>query len=361
MKELFELIEKRRGAQGFPHAIATVLRVDGSSYRRPGARMLINARGRVAGSISGGCLERSVVAEGQRAILDGQPRLLAFDTTDQDDLALGTSLGCQGKIWIGLEVLPPGLPWTLEKIVADVGLRREPAVLVTKTAENPALSFEMTAVFDEGEDPTIAEIFCTQRTRYDTKRASLLEWLAPPLSLLLFGGGPDVGPITRLAAELGYQVTVIDRRPDIALRENFPQAQEVILAKPHELTKLLRPDDRTATVVMNHHYETDRDVLAALTTFRIPYIAMLGPRRRTTRILEELTTKGLNTKAIAQGLHAPAGLDIGAETPEQIALAILAEIQATFAGRTGGNLRERNAPIHADAFTNPGLRCGLPA
>ena len=360
MKELFELIEKRRVAQNFPHAIATVLRVDGSSYRRPGARMLINARGRVAGSISGGCLERSVVTEGQRAILDGQPRLLTFDTTDQDDLAMGTSLGCQGKIWIGLEVVPPSLPWSLEMIVADVGLRREPAVLLTKTAENPALSFETTAVFDEGEDPVIAGIFNTRRTRYDVDRASLLEWLTPPLSLLLFGGGPDIGPMTRLAAELGYQVTVIDRRADIALKENFPQAQQVVLARPHEFARLLSPDDRTAAVVMNHHYETDRDVLAALTSFQIPYIAMLGPKRRTGRILEELTAEGHNVRAIAHVLHAPAGLDIGAETPEQIALAILAEIQATFAGRKGGNLRDRNAPIHADTFTGSGLRCALP-
>jgi xanthine/CO dehydrogenase XdhC/CoxF family maturation factor len=111
---------------------------------------------------------------------------------------------------------------------------------------------------------------------------------------------------------------------------------------------------------MNHHYDTDRDVLAALTSFQIPYIAMLGPKRRSARILEEITDEGHNVKALAQSLHAPAGLDIGAETPEQIALAILAEIQATFAGRRGGNLRERNAPIHADAFTDPEPTCALP-
>jgi len=361
MKELFELIEKRCGARGFPHAVATVLRVEGSSYRRPGARMLIDAHGRVAGSISGGCLERSVVAEGQRAILDGRPRLLTFDTTDQDDLAFGTSLGCQGKIWIGLEVLPANATWPLEIIAEEVRSRRKPAVLVTQVTNAPALRFETFALFDEGDDSEVSGVFRTRRTRYDKTHDALLEWLAPPLSLLLFGGGPDVGPMLRLAIELGHEVTVIDRRPDIAQRENFPEARRVISAKPHELAALLDSDDRTAAVLMNHHYDTDRDVLASLIPFHLPYIAMLGPKRRTVRILEELGLEGHDVGAVADVLHAPAGLDIGAETPEQIALAILAEVQATLAGRSGGNLRERNAPIHADAFTDLSPTCAIPA
>ena len=361
MKELFELIEKRRAAQAFPHAVATVLRVEGSSYRRPGARMLINAHGRVAGSISGGCLERNVVSEGQQAILDGRPRLLTFDTTDQDDLAFGTSLGCQGKIWIGLEVLPGNSTWPIEIITEEVRLRRKPAVLVTQIMNAPDLRFQTIAFFDEDQNSEVSDVFGTRRTRYNPSRSALFEWLGAPLSLLLFGGGPDVTPMLRLAVELGHEVTVIDRRSDIARRENFPQAREVICAKPHELDALVHPDNRTAAVLMNHHYDTDRDVLGSLIPFHLPYIAMLGPKRRTTRILEDLEVEGHDVEAVSRALHAPAGLDIGAETPEQIALAILAEIQTVMAGRNGGSLRDRNAPIHADAFTDSLPTCAIPA
>ena len=131
-----------------PHAVATVLRVEGSSYRRPGARMLIDVHGRVAGSVSGGCLEKSVVAQGQAALSDGRARLLSFDTTDQDDLAFGTSLGCEGKIWIGLEVLPAGEPWPLEAVVRDVRRQRQPAALVTEIhGEKENVQFHSGAVF----------------------------------------------------------------------------------------------------------------------------------------------------------------------------------------------------------------------
>ncbi|HSI84423.1 MAG TPA: XdhC family protein, partial [Candidatus Methylacidiphilales bacterium] len=131
MKEITELFKARQQAPGVPHAVATVLRVEGSSYRRPGARMLVNIHGRVAGSVSGGCLERSVIAQAQKAIADNRMQLIMFDTTDQDDLAFGSSLGCQGKIWIGIEVLKAGQEWGLDSLVRNVRERREPAALLT--------------------------------------------------------------------------------------------------------------------------------------------------------------------------------------------------------------------------------------
>jgi xanthine dehydrogenase accessory factor len=366
VKELLELFAARQRARHVPHALATVLRVEGSSYRRPGARMLINAHGRVAGSVSGGCLEKNVIARGQAVLQEGGAQLLSFDTTDQDDLAFGTSLGCQGKIWIGVESLPANRAWPLAELVEEARRRRQPAALITRIiGDGEQFHFESSAIFEEesvveasgfyaAPREEIAEVLRLRKTRFVGRSmpdSTLVEWLGPPVSLLLFGGGPDVRPMARLARELGHEVTVIDRRPDFARHENFPEAKEVLLAKPHEVAALLRTDSRTAAVVMNHHYETDRDVLASILPLDLPYIAMLGPKRRTVRILEELGAGGHDVGALAESLHGPAGLDIGAETPEQIALAILAEMQATMTSRNGGKLRQRRAPIHAEAFT----------
>jgi xanthine dehydrogenase accessory factor len=366
VKELFELIEARRLQQDTPHTVATVLRVEGSSYRRPGARMLMNIHGRVAGSISGGCLEKAVISEGRRALADGRPRLLAFDTTDQDDLALGASLGCQGKIWIGLEVLPANAAWPLEQVAGRIRQLRKCAALVTQPwGENESLRFESQLIFeDESEavDAAVQDVLLHHKTNFEPSGGgfgSLIEFLAPPLSLLLFGAGPDVLPMIRLARTLGHDVTVIDRRPEFARTEHFPGANQVLAAQPHQLGSILKCDDRTVAVLMNHHYDTDRDVLASLIPFSLPYLAMLGPKKRTVRILAELREEGHDVNGISATLHGPAGLDIGAESPEQIALAILAEIQATLSQRNGGKLRQRKAPIHSDAFTHSEIPCAV--
>ena len=366
MKELFELIEVRRQESGAPHAVATVLRVEGSSYRRPGARMLMNIHGRVAGSISGGCLEKAVISEGRCALIDGRPRLLVYDTTDQDDLALGASLGCQGKIWIGPEVLPANSVWPLEAVVDEICRRRKFAALITRTCgENECPRFESRLIFEDESDAADAsaqEVLLHHKTSFQRTRDgvdSLIEFLAPPLSLLLFGAGPDVLPMIRLARQLGHEVTVIDRRSEFARAEFFPEATQVLAAPPHQLRSVLKCDDQTVAVLMNHHYDTDREVLAALIPLGLPYLAMLGPKKRTVRILEELREEGHDVGAVADTLHGPAGLDIGAESPEQIALAILAEIQATLSCRSGGKLRQRKAPIHSDAFTQAEPPCAV--
>jgi xanthine dehydrogenase accessory factor len=372
MKELFDLIQARRREPSVPHAVATVLRVEGSSYRRPGARMLVNVHGRVAGSVSGGCLEKAVISKARQALLDGESRLMTFDTTDQDDLAFGSSLGCNGKIWIGVEALAPGQPLPLEVFVERVRRHRTPAALITSIfAEGPGIRFQTHAAFaDTPESATglvipqneLRHVFEHRRSRFVDRGPSgsaLVEWLGPPLALFLFGAGPDVLPLLRIAHELGHEVTVVDRRAEYARADHFPGATRVVLAKPPEVATYLEADDRTAAILMNHHYDTDRDVLASLLPLDLPYIAMLGPKKRTSRILDELRSEGHDVDTAAETLHGPAGLDIGAETPEQIALAILAEIQATLAGRKGGKLRQRQEPIHTPLPFQP-VECAIP-
>jgi xanthine/CO dehydrogenase XdhC/CoxF family maturation factor len=325
--------------------------------------MLMNVHGRIAGSVSGGCLEKAVVSEARRCLMDGRPRLLSYDTTDQDDLAMGTSLGCQGKIWIGLEVLQAHAGWALESIAKQIHYRRKPAALITRLHEKTdSVSFGTDVVFEDeayGGHDAVSEVLNKRKTRFvqDKESSALIEWVAPPVSLLLFGAGPDVLPMLNLGMQMGHEVTVIDRCPECAIPENFPGAHGVILAKPHQIGKVVKSDAFTVGVLMNHHYDTDRDSLASLIPLGLPYLAMLGPKRRTQRILDELRSEGHDVEGVAESLHGPAGLDIGAETPGQIALAILAEIQATLSRRKGGKLRERNAPIHSDSFSRQDPIC----
>ena len=249
-------------------------------------------------------------------------------------------------------------------------MNRAPLVTRIQTTSG-RIRFVSTPLFSGEEDEIEAiwrqdvyDVLAERKNRFvtdQTRSGALIEWLAPPLRLVLLGGGYDVPPLVRLGRELGHEIIVVERRIDIARAENFPSANQVIASKPHEIAFHLSPDQRTVAVIMNHHYDTDRDALAALLPLRLPYIAVLGPKRRTERMLEEIEDEGhdLSPDVLAT-IHGPAGLDIGAETPEQIGLAILAEIQAVLAGRNGIKLRERVAPIHAESSPSHSL-CLLPA
>ena len=367
MKELLAILEARARAPHLSHVLATVVRVEGSSYRRPGARMLVSAAGRVAGSVSGGCLERDVVSRSLEVLLRNQPRLLRYDTNDQDDLALGTSLGCQGTIEILLQPVPPG-PWKLEKIAGEVLAKGTPVVisLIYRADDNPALvgnSFLVDEDVSEDDLPNggvfleeAEKVMLSKRPGHlawgnETEAGeALIERIAPPLSLVIFGAGQDAPPLVRLAKELGHRVTVVDRRIEFARFEIFPEADEVFCLPPHKVHTKVRLGEGTAVVVMNHHYETDRALLALLLSHPPAYLAMLGPRKRTDRMLRELAEEGKRFPEEALSLlRAPAGLDLGAENAEQIALSILAEIQAVTAGHSAVALRSRPGPIHAVA------------
>jgi xanthine dehydrogenase accessory factor len=371
MKEILEIIQARTALPHLPFALATVVRVEGSSYRRPGARMLIGAHGRVAGSVSGGCLERDVVSKGLAVILNREAQLVAYDTTDQDDMAFGTALGCEGRIEIAIEPLLPGLPWTLGQTVPFILDRREPLALATVyrgKVDGRSLAGHAFTLGPDGAKPeapfgpelaspieadmkAVLAAGKTQSKSYTAVAGTLdvlIERLAPPVPLLIFGGGHDAPPLVRLAKELGYQVTVVDRRPDFADPASFPGADRVVCAKPRQVADRFPIDPGAAAVIMNHHYETDRDFLGILLSRKLAYLGIMGPRKRTDRIIAELEQAGAAFPPENRArLHAPIGLDLGSENPEQIALSILAEIQATLAGRTAVQLRSRSAPIHA--------------
>jgi xanthine/CO dehydrogenase XdhC/CoxF family maturation factor len=366
MKELLEIINARDAQPAIPYALATVVKVAGSSYRRPGARMLISARGRLAGSVSGGCLEKDVISRGLGVILSGEAQMAVYDTTELDDMAFGASLGCEGRIEIFIEPVPPGAPWTLAEAAGLIRRERRAGALVVVyrgggciapgtlflRAGDEARSWPAQMPVLLGMEEDFARVVATKKPLSQTYATPggpidvLVQRIAPPLRLVLFGGGHDVPPLVRLAKELGHEVVVVDRRADFAEAARFPGADRVVHARPAEVAARVPLDEDAAVVIMNHHYETDAELLGLMLTQPLAYLGMLGPRKRTARILDELRERGaVFTEEQLEKLHAPAGLDLGSENPEQIALCILAEIQAEMNGRSGANLRDRQGPI----------------
>lgn len=324
MKELAEILQKR--APGM--AVATVVKTTGSSYRRPGARMLVGKDGAIAGSISGGCLEQDVVEHARKVCATEKPILLSYDTTMEEDVLFGVGLGCKGVIEILVEPLNGPAGSMLDHVELSL-------------AQGESCSFN--TIFRSDDPQRLGQRVQERRVGEEL----FTETILPPIDLVIFGAGFDAIPLSRFAKELGFRVTVVDRRPAYATRERFPEADEVRILEAAQIDQL-HLSSRAAAVVMAHHYVTDRDYLRALLPSPLQYLGVMGPRRRCEKMLQEFRDEGLMLgDELLSKLHNPVGLDIGAEGPEQIALAIVSEICAAFAGHNGGILREKKGPIHS--------------
>ncbi|MBV9851985.1 MAG: XdhC family protein [Armatimonadetes bacterium] len=367
MKELQEIAwawEALR-RQGQSAALATVVRVDGSAYRRPGARMLVEPDGQTVGSVSGGCLEADVVLRAQRVRETEESAVVTYDTTDDSDILLGVGLGCRGVVRVLIERLSPQCD---DAITLPAGLLRgrEASALATVYHAEGATGLrvgERLLLGADGREIGHPALRAGARRALDAGKSAcrtirvagghaevFFEVIWPPRPLVIFGAGQDAQPLARLAKEVGWHVTVADSRPALAVPSRFPEADAVLVSPRDGLPASLALDERTAAVVMTHNYLQDRALLAALLPSPVWYLGVLGPKRRTELLLAELREDGLIiTDAMRARLHGPVGLDIGAETPEGIALAIVAEIQAMATGRAGGLLRERSGPLYSPA------------
>lgn len=379
MKDLQTILGRARALDeaGASYVLATVVQTSGSVYRGPGTRMLIEADLQSLGTISGGCLEGDVRENARAVFADGQPRLLHYDATSEDDILWGTGLGCSGTVDVLLERLPSG-PLHYPTFLHGCALENRHGVLVTvfaaegetKAAPGQHLILderknalddiadselcaiahnaagEMLATLDDTRLPVVPG--CTRHCALTHgKAALLLEPLLPPIALYLFGAGYDAAPLARLASELGWRVTVADHRPAYARAEHFPWARQVLLAQPGRLPETLPFDNRSCAVVMSHNYLQDQVLLRDLLDAPLAYLGVLGPHQRTQRLLADLRKEGIaSSDEQAARLFGPVGLDIGAETAEEIALSILGEIQAVLTGRKGGSLRNHPGPIH---------------
>jgi xanthine dehydrogenase accessory factor len=334
-----------------PHAgqavLATLVKVAGSAYSGPGARLLVLPNATVAGALGAGCFEKDLAGHAERIRSAAAPDMVTYDLTTDDDKPWGLGLGCHGKLDLLLEPVPPGGAPEHLTFLAEAAAQRQAAVVATlfRTGGDPAFALGArlllradgraagrllhghlgATVLEEARTALAAgrSRLCTHRVAGGEAEV-LLEYVPPPIALVLCGDGRDTAPLARLGALLGWQVS--------------------LLAKDVVPTAL---DERTAAVVMSHNYERDLALLAALLPSPARYVGILGARVRTKQILADLVKRGLApTKAQLARLHAPVGLDIGAETPSEVALSVAAEVQAVMTGRRGGALGERKGPIH---------------
>lgn len=367
MKELQEILKRaKQFAPGEQAILATVVDVTGSGYRRPGARMLIDQKGYSIGTVSGGCLEADVLERAKKVLQTGQATVITYDTTTNEDSVFGFGMGCRGIVRILLEPIEKG-SFLVEGLEVSFAKRDRQlmATVVSSVNDLPVggrIYFTKTEQFNFEGFPDVSEIepevfkdceklfYANAGSLINTYRTEkgefevFFEVINPPVTLLLFGAGYDAVPLADFAKNLGWNISIIDHRPAWATAERFPQSNEIIVARPDNLNESLFRDENSVAVVMTHNYESDSQLLPRLLNSECLYIGALGPKKRTERILEE---SGLSfTEEQLSRLYAPIGLDIGAETPEEIALAIISEIKTALAKKNGGFLRAKNGGIH---------------
>jgi xanthine/CO dehydrogenase XdhC/CoxF family maturation factor len=362
LNELLQAIDTA-ARQGEETILATVVKVEGSAYRRPGARMLIPIHGRTVGTVSGGCLEQDLAKKAWWLTDSGEPVVRRYSTgatEDEDDeqSTLTFGLGCNGTVFVMLERLRAKSPAPAIDLLRRVRDSQQPAAMATVIAssrdasarvgdrllsntEGSLRNLQLNSAMRRGLHKTLMQKKSSIRL-YSNARGEVevfFEYIAPPPRLVIIGAGHDAQPLVRMAKLLDWHVSVIDSRSHFARAERFPQADAVILASldnPFDLAPLI---DGAAVAVMTHSYRQDRHWLGLALQAAPAYIGQLGPRERTERLLAKI---GTSTSA----LHYPMGLDLGGDAPQSVALAILAEMTAVMNQRQGGMLRNRGKPIH---------------
>lgn len=365
MKEITRIVEvfEQINFSERKAALATVVWVEGSSYRRPGARMLITDDGRWEGAISGGCLEGDALRKARQVMLDGKPIVVTYDTMDDGANSFGVGLGCNGIIDVLIEPIAPESPQNPVALLKEFTKKRDVRAMATvlKSDEFSGLQPGDRFLLTEQPDASVPEwlyndmrvVFnmgkpLTRTFAVSSGRAEVfIERIDPGIELVIFGAGYDVIPVAKMARELGWQVTVTDDCIAHLAPKRFPVATCVLYADREAVIDQLTITNRTAAVLMSHNFNYDRAVLEKLLTTDVPYIGMLGPRKRFDKMQDEFRKDGLQfSTASLERVHAPIGLDVGAETPDEIALSIMAEIKAFFTKGAGGFLKDKSGPIH---------------
>jgi xanthine/CO dehydrogenase XdhC/CoxF family maturation factor len=373
MKELQDIIKKHEKANenNLKSALVTVVHMDGSSYRRPGARMLVNEDGKITGAISGGCLEGDAQKKALFTISEQKNVLFTYDTSKEDDSEMGIHLGCEGLIQVLFEKIDSQKEDNPIELLRKALSMRQKAVLVTlfdldnKEKEQlgtclllqedgtisgniPLSQFENSILKDLNEVMQNEESVFKQYKSGKESVTAFFEFIHPPISLVVLGAGNDAIPLMKFADVLGWDFRIIDRRDTHANKERFPYASQTLVANPDVALNHISYDKRTFFVLVTHSYKCDYYFLKSLCAADVPYVGILGPKKKLNRMLNELKEDGvsLNQNKIAT-IFSPTGLDIGAETPEEIALSIIAEIQAVLKGKKGGMLTLKEEVIHS--------------
>ncbi|HEV2802296.1 MAG TPA: XdhC/CoxI family protein [Pyrinomonadaceae bacterium] len=391
MNEVRALVEAFDAAtrRGERCALATVVSVEGSSYRRPGARMLVCEGGTSTGTISAGCLEADVVEHAKRVIRGGDEAVLVeYDTASTgEEMAWGLGLGCNGVVRVLVEPVAPGSLY-VEALRRSCEGQTDAAPIQVATVYGHTPSSPSAARIETGARLFIEEGGEVGREKLSGEAAAMLEGevralsfggvmsgahifdvdgagvkvfvetLLPPVPLVIFGAGHDALPIVELARGLGWYTEVVDPQTRPASLSRFAAADRVTLARPEEVSAEVSISSRTLALLMSHNYSHDLVLLKFLLASPARYIGVMGPRKRTERMLNDLAAAD---EAFRLGeedrerLYSPAGLDIGANSPAEIALSIVAEMRAVLDGRRGGTLRERRGSIHGSPTDGEGV------
>ncbi|MFT7034491.1 MAG: xanthine dehydrogenase accessory factor [Cyclobacteriaceae bacterium] len=368
MKEFKTILETYKGIDFSKRkaALATVVQVRGSSYRSPGARMLMLDNGRWVGSISGGCLEGDALRKSRKVIMSNQSQTVTYDTTDDDDNKLGIGLGCNGIIDILIEPIDPEADHNpIKQIESFLGFKNYGVVATVfeshgsdniKVGDKSILLPEgniystnsnLTQLLDKDLDSMVSKRKSETKFYKKRKVKVFFEVIQPGIDLLIFGGGFDAKPVTELANVLGWNVTVSDECVAHLIPINFPKVDQMVSCQRDYVAKEFDISPFTAIVLMSHNLNYDKEVIMQIIKSDASYIGILGPKNRAEKLIAHMENNGIEmTEETRHKLHYPIGLDIGAETPDEIAVSIISEIQAKFSNRTGGFLKYRKGPIH---------------
>lgn len=378
MRELLQILHQagQLTDAGQKFALATVVKIGGSTYRRPGARMLIAASGERWGALSGGCLEGEVALQALEVMTSGHPRLIPFNLAE-DDLVLGFGTGCNGIVHVLIQPLAPAANNTvIDALLHAVHHRRTSVMATIIDAETDSAALGNHLLIDErGEtgpsnleanivyavalqsnnfleaELTNPEMYLWHTRKFIAPESNyqvLFEFVRPPAKLFIFGEGYDAHAVVAQGALMGWEIVIVGRKPVDVLKDRFPLATEwKFLMHPEDVASNIQTDPRSAALVMNHTYSRDRAIMHHLLQTNIPYIGMLGPRERTQDMLAADDTFSAPSREDQARVFGPVGLDIGTETPEEIALSAIAEIQAVLHKRAGASLRKRDSPIHS--------------
>jgi len=352
-REVLDFLAALRRGEGARAALATVVRVRGSAYRHEGAKLAVSADGRSAGNVSGGCLEQDVREVALQVIRSGMPELRSYCSAADEIAAWDLGVGCEGQVDVYVE---PADARPREQELLDGRTPFAVATFIGMRDARCGMRLIMTSASAEG-DLGSADL----NTRVTAKARELLETgesgiheiggrsvffdvLVPPPQLVVLGAGDDARPLVRFAADVGFRVAVVDRRPGYLTSERFPGAAALVRSTGDDLGEAMPLDGDCYAVVMNHNFADDQAYLRALLKTPVSYIGVLGPRQRTDRMLRNLAAQG----PVDEGrVYGPVGLDIGTDGAEQVAVAVIAEVLAVRSGRRARSLRERLAPIHA--------------
>ncbi|HEU5002961.1 MAG TPA: XdhC family protein [Actinomycetota bacterium] len=366
--DVLEAIETLAG-RGEKMALATIVAVRGSTYRRPGARLLVPESGDMVGNISGGCLEGDVQEVARRVMGNGKATMVDFDLTADDEAVWGWGLGCNGAVELFVEPAEKAVEVTadLRRALSEERDLAVVTVIDAGTAEGvehggrilvhpdgrSERSLGSTAA-DEAAVVAAAEALATGASIKrpiaigDATFTAFVEVLEPSPRLLVCGAGHDAIPVVRFAAQLGWRPIVVDDRDRFLTKDRFPEAEGFVpLSRPEEAASVTGADHRTFVLVMSHNYLRDKDYIRSYLGTAVAYIGSLGPRKRLDSVLTDLAKEGVQpSEADLAKIYAPSGLDIGAEGPEEVAWAIMSEVIAVRSGRSAGFLRDRPGHIH---------------